>query len=199
MRKLVFFLGPAGAGKTTLAKALARRRHAALFDMDTLSRPASEAIMTLSGLDPNDRDSDVYKIRCRDLGYRITMDAALENVDLGVNAFVIGPFTRELEDPAWPEKELLRIGASPNDVDVKAILVSLPGEQHYRERIRDRGLALDAWKLENWNEFSHSLAVREIRWKLPASSILSFNNAGPLTEEKLRLVERFIYGDESEA
>ncbi|PUA34895.1 hypothetical protein C8Z91_34065 [Paenibacillus elgii] len=199
MRKLVFFLGPAGAGKTTLAKALARRRHAALFDMDTLSRPASEAIMTLSGLDPNDRDSDVYKIRCRDLGYRITMDAALENVDLGVNAFVIGPFTRELEDPAWPEKELLRIGASLNDVDVKAILVSLPGEQYYRERIRDRGLALDAWKLENWNEFSRSLAVREIRWKLPASSILSFNNAGPLSEEKLRQVERFIYGDESEA
>lgn len=199
MRKLVFFLGPAGAGKTTLAKALARRRHAALFDMDTLSRPASEAIMTLSGLDPNDRDSDVYKIRCRDLGYRITMDAALENVDLGVNAFVIGPFTRELEDPAWPEKELLRIGASLNDVDVKAILVSLPNEQHYRERIRDRGLALDAWKLENWNEFSRSLAVREIRWKLPASSILSFNNAGPLLEEKLRQVERFIYGDESEA
>lgn len=199
MRKLVFFLGPAGAGKTTLAKALVRRRHAALFDMDTLSRPASEAIMTLSGLDPNDRDSDVYKIRCRDLGYRITMDAALENVDLGVNAFVIGPFTRELEDPVWPEKELLRIGASLNDVDVKAILVSLPCEQHYRDRIRDRGLTLDAWKLENWSEFSRSLAVREIRWKLPASSILSFDNAGPLSEEKLRQVERFIYGDDSEA
>ncbi|KEQ23844.1 AAA family ATPase [Paenibacillus tyrfis] len=198
MRKLVFFLGPAGAGKTTLAKALVRRRHAALFDMDTLSRPASEAIMTLSGLDPNDRDSDVYKIRCRDLGYRITMDAALENVDLGMNAFVIGPFTRELEDPVWPEKELLRIGASLRDVDVKAILVSLPGEEHYRERIRGRGLALDAWKLENWSDFSRSLAVREIRWKLPASSILSFDNAGPLSEEKLRQVERFIYGDESE-
>ncbi|MFB6365977.1 AAA family ATPase [Paenibacillus elgii] len=198
MRKLVFFLGPAGAGKTTLAKALVRRRHAALFDMDTLSRPASETIMTLSGLDPNDRDSSVYKMRCRDLGYRITMDAALENVDLGVDAFVIGPFTRELEDPVWPEKELLRIGASLHDVDVKAILVSLPGEQHYRERIRDRGLALDAWKLENWNEFSRSLAVREIRWKLPASSILSFDNAGPLAEEKLRQVERFIYGNESE-
>ncbi|MBU7315513.1 AAA family ATPase [Paenibacillus oleatilyticus] len=198
MRKLVFFLGPAGAGKTTLAKALARRRHAALFDMDTLSRPASEAIMTLSGLDPNDRDSDVYKIRCRDLGYRITMDAALENVDLGVNAFVIGPFTRELEDPVWPEKELQRIGASLHDVDVKAILVSLPGEQHYRGRIRDRGLALDAWKLENWSEFSRSLAVREVRWKLPASSILPFDNAGPLSEEKLQQVERFIYGDDSE-
>lgn len=97
MQKLIFFVGGAGAGKTTLAKALAKRRRAALFDMDTLSRPASEAIMILSGLDPSDRDSPVYKSNCRDVGYRLTMDAALENVDIGTDAVVVGPFTREID------------------------------------------------------------------------------------------------------
>ncbi|CAG7654750.1 AAA family ATPase [Paenibacillus allorhizosphaerae] len=193
MRKLVFFLGAAGAGKTSLAKALARRHRAAFFDMDTLLQPAAEAIMTLSGLDPNDRDSPVYKTRCRDLGYRVTMDAALENLELGTDAFVIGPFTKETGDPSWLEQELSRIGASLRDVDVKVAYVFLPDEEHYRRRIEQRGRPIDAWKLDNWSEFSRSLALREIKWPLHEASILYFDNSGPLTEEKISRIERFVF------
>ena len=197
MRKLIFFLGPAGAGKTTLAKALAKKRHAAFFDMDTLTRPAAEMIMAISGLDPNDRDSPVYKNNCRDLGYRITMDAALENLELGADVFVVGPFTRECENPMWLEREFLRIGASLRDVDVKAAYVFLSEEKFYRQRIHERGSALDAWKIQNWSKFSQSLTPREIKWHLPASSILYFDNSGSLSQEKLLLIERFAYGSEA--
>jgi hypothetical protein len=194
MRKLIFFLGPAGAGKTTLAKALAKRRRAAFFDMDTLARPCSEAIMSLSGLDPNDRDSSVYKTRCRDLGYRITMDAALDNVELGTDTFIVGPFTKETQDPSWVAGELARIGATTKDVDVKAAYIFLPDDTLYHSRIRQRGSVLDAWKLDNWNEFSRSLVLREIKWTIPAASIFYFDNSEPLSEHKLSLVERFVYG-----
>ncbi|HEX7055765.1 MAG TPA: hypothetical protein VF260_01035, partial [Bacilli bacterium] len=88
MAKLIFVLGPAAAGKTTLARALAAKRKIALFDMDTLLRPAAEAIMTIVGQDPTDRDSPLYKKYCRDLGYRMTMDAALDNIALGCDAIV---------------------------------------------------------------------------------------------------------------
>ncbi|QNK60291.1 shikimate kinase [Paenibacillus sp. PAMC21692] len=192
MRKLVFFLGGAGAGKTTVAKELAKRSRTALFDMDTLLRPAAEAIMTLSGLDPNDRDSELYKSRCRDLGYRLTMDAALENVELGNDAFVIGPFTKETEDPAWLANELSRIGATLNDVEVKVIFVCLPDDSHYRARILQRGSMLDAWKLDNWEAFSKSLVPRAVQWPLSESSVLYFDNSEELTEQKLALAERFI-------
>lgn len=197
MRKLVFFIGPAGAGKTTLAKALAKKRRAAFFDMDTLLRPSAEAIMSLSGLDPDDRDSPLYKARCRDLGYRITMDAALDNVELGTDAFVVGPFTKESEDPQWIERELSRIDASFNDVDVKAVFVFLPNEELYRARIQKRGLTIDLWKLENWDEFSSSLVTRQIKWHLHASSILYFDNSEPLSEENLSLVEQFVYNNDN--
>ncbi|SFE70913.1 shikimate kinase [Paenibacillus algorifonticola] len=196
MRKLVFFLGGAGAGKTTLAKALARRKGAAIFDMDTLLRPAAEAIMTASGLDPKDRDSELYKVRCRDLGYRITMDAALENVAIGTDALVIGPFTKETADPLWIEQELSAIGASLRDVAVRVVLVSLRDQELHRSRIQERGLELDEWKLGNWEAFSRSLGPRKLNWPIPASSVLDFDNSGELNEEKMLLLERFVYGDD---
>jgi predicted kinase len=195
MAKLVFFVGPAAAGKTTLAKRLAGKRGTAVFDMDTLLRPAAEAIMKQLGLDPNDRDSAEYKAHCRDLGYRITMDAALENVELGVDAIVIGPFTKETQNAAWLPKELSKLDSdAASAVEVKVVTVYLPEEEDYRQRIQQRGSVLDLWKLEHWAHFRQSLAPRDIHWKLPASSKLAFDNSGPLTVEKLEALEHFIYG-----
>ncbi|QGQ99023.1 hypothetical protein EHS13_31180 [Paenibacillus psychroresistens] len=195
MPKLVFFLGPAGAGKTTLAKLLVKKHRAAFFDMDTLSRPAAETIMTLSGLDPNDRDSPIYKQYCRDLGYRITMDAALENLQLGIDAVVIGPFTKELEDPLWIELELSKQGLSLETVEVKVLFIYLPDDQAYRDRLEERNSALDDWKLENWSSFSPSLIRREIQWKLPPASILYFDNSEMLTQGIPLIIEEFVYGE----
>lgn len=193
MRKLLFFLGPAGAGKTTLAKAWARKHGGAFLDMDTLLRPAAEAIMTLAGQDPNDRDSPLYKTYCRDLGYRITMDAALENLELELDAIVVGPFTKEIADPLWLESELARIGAAVSDVCVRVIYIYLPSENAYQERIQARGSALDVWKLDNWQHFSPSLRRKEIQWRIDSSSILYFDNSGPPSPEKLEVLEHFIY------
>ncbi|WP_274653201.1 AAA family ATPase [Paenibacillus humicola] len=193
--RLVFFLGGAGAGKTTAAKALAARRRAAVFDMDTLLRPAAEALMTLAGLDPSDRDSDAYKQLCRDLGYRITMDAALENIAVGTDAFVIGPFTRETDDPDWLDRELSRFGVTRETAFVKVVFVTLADPELYRTRIRLRGSELDRWKLDNWSAFSRSLAPREQKWGLPGEAVLRFDNSGPLDEAKLAQLETFVYGD----
>jgi len=195
MRKLIFFLGGAGAGKTTLARALARERRAALLDMDSLSRPAAEALMIQAGLDPDDRDSPEYKALCRDLGYRLTMNAALDNLDVGTDVVVIGPFTKEIEDPNWLERELGRIGASPQNVDVKVVFVHLPDEQLYKRRIQQRQSKLDQWKLDNWDSFKSSLAKREVKWNLPPGSILYFDNSQPLSDEIISRLERFVYGD----
>lgn len=195
MSKLIFFLGPAGAGKTTLAEAWLRLHGGAYLDMDTLLRPAAEAIMTLAGEDPEDRDSPFYKKHCRDLGYRITMDAALQQLKLGLDAVVVGPFTRETEDADWLASELARIGVTASDeVCVKVILVTLSSEADYYARIQSRSSALDAWKLANWEQFRLSLRPREIAWPLPAASVLAFDNSAPLTEAALADLESFIMG-----
>ncbi|OMF22048.1 hypothetical protein BK133_27200 [Paenibacillus sp. FSL H8-0548] len=197
MRKLVFFVGGAGAGKTTLAKALAKRHGVAIIDMDTVLRPAAVALMTQAGLDPSDRDSNDYKKLCRDLGYRITMDAALENIANDGDIFVIGPFTKETETPNWIELELAAIGASLLDVDVKVVFVSLRDDKLHYERIVHRGSELDHYKLDNWDEFSCSLAKRELKWNISASSVLYFDNSEQLSELSLAALETFVYGNDN--
>lgn len=193
MRKLIFFIGPAAAGKTTLAKAWVRRHGGAFLDMDTLLRPAAEAIMTLAGQDPNDRDSPFYKAHCRDLGYRITMDAALEQLSVDQDAIVIGPFTKEIEDPSWLENELARIGATLQDVSIRVIYVYLTDEEAYRERLQGRGSSLDVWKLDNWQQFRSSLQRREVAWPLDVASLLYWDNSGPMSDdERIAKLEGFI-------
>ena len=79
MPKLVFFVGPAGAGKTTLAKAMARCHPAAFLDMDTLLQPAAETIMLISNHDPKDCDSPLYKQYCREARNSAMDEWKLEN------------------------------------------------------------------------------------------------------------------------
>ncbi|MDI4644174.1 AAA family ATPase [Cohnella hashimotonis] len=194
MANLIFVVGGAGAGKTTLAKLVAARRHVALFDMDTMLRPAAEALMTQAGLDPTDRDSEAYKALCRDLGYRITMDAALENVAIGTDAIVIGPFSRELNDPAWLSDELGRAGLDPAAVRVKVVSVFLADESRYKERIAGRGGSLDQWKLAHWERFSLSLGRKTVAWQLPSNAVLYVDNSTASPDRAAEEIERFIYG-----
>jgi len=191
--KLIFFLGGAGSGKTTLAKALSRKYKAAFLDMDILLRPAAEAIMTLQGLDPSDRDSPEYKRLCRDLGYRITMDAALDNVQLGVDTLVVGPFTKETETPDWIEQELARIGRSLDNTDVRVAYVYLQNEALYRQRITARQSPLDEWKLANWDAFRSSLDRKRVAWPLPTESIAYIDNSSDDPAIAFAELERRMY------
>ncbi|WP_427182114.1 AAA family ATPase [Paenibacillus sp. TC-CSREp1] len=191
--KLIFFLGGAGSGKTTLAKALSRKYKAAFLDMDILLRPAAEAIMTLQGLDPSDRDSPEYKQLCRDLGYRITMDAALDNVQLGVDTLVIGPFTKEIENPDWIGQELARIGRSLDDTDVRVAYIYLRDESLYHQRIAGRQSPLDAWKLANWEAFRASLARKNVAWPLPAEAVAYIDNSSDDAAIAFAELERRMY------
>lgn len=193
MNRLVFFLGPGGAGKTTLAKAVAARRPAAVFDMDILLRPAATAIMTMHGLDPDDRDSAEYKRLCRELGYRITMDAALDNIGLSSDIYVVGPFTKEAADPKWIGRELARIGRTLKDVEVKVVMVSLSDAAVYRQRIEGRRSPLDAWKFAHWEQFSASLGSRTVAWPLPPAHVAQIDNSHPDRNVAIAAVEAFIY------
>lgn len=192
MQKLVFFVGVAGTGKTTVALKLSQFISAAFLDRDTIGGRFVEAILEMKGLDPKDRDSDFYKTNLRDLEYDTAKDVCIENLAAGQNVFMISPFTAELKNQEWIEDVLAAAGLTKAQVDVKVIVVTLEDMELQHKRIVTRGTERDTWKLEHWGDFQKRVDfVPAINWDIPSSSVLVFDNSGELTEEKIARLKEF--------
>ncbi|MHA7964279.1 AAA family ATPase [Paenibacillus sp. CAU 1782] len=193
MQKLVFFVGVAGTGKTTVARKLSVDIPAAFLDRDTIGGRFVEAILEMKGLDKNDRDSQFYKENLRDLEYDTAKDVCIENLAAGQNVFMISPFTAELKNKAWIEEVLAAAGLDKERVDVKVVVVTLQDMGMQKARIVGRQTERDQWKLENWGDFEKRVDfVPAINWDIPSSSILVFDNSGELTDEKVEQLRSFI-------
>jgi len=193
MQKVVFFVGVAGTGKTTVAEKAVKHIPAAFLDRDTVGGRFVEAFLKKEGLDPDDRDSGFYKENLRDLEYDATKDICIENIRVGQNVFMISPFTSELKSNQWMEALLNEAGKTKADVDVKVIVVTLDDIDQQKSRIQGRGTERDSWKLENWTSYESRVNfVPEINWDISDENILIFDNSGDLTDKKVKSVVDFI-------
>lgn len=193
MQKLVFFVGVAGTGKTTVAEAMAKEVPCAFLDRDTVGGRFVEKFLDANGLDKDDRDSQFYKENLRDLEYDTTKDICIENLSVGQNVFMISPFTAELKSKDWLEQVLSASGKTKEDVDVKVVVVTLGDIEMQRKRIEERGTVRDTWKLENWDSYETRVNfVPTINWDIPESHIHIFDNSSALTPEKVATLSRFI-------
>jgi thymidylate kinase len=155
----IFIGGPAGCGKTTLAKDLVPALNKlaygpfCMLDKDTMTDPLSEALLhalTGYGLD---RDSPAYKAHARDREYEAVLRTAKENMELGLNVVLPGPWSKEIASGAVFDPNAL--GFNKQD---KTLVVWLHvGEEDRLHRIRARGNPRDAYKLKNWSSYAKSL------------------------------------------
>ncbi|MFC4776431.1 AAA family ATPase [Paenibacillus sp. GCM10023252] len=197
MQKLVFFVGVAGTGKTTVARRLAERIPAAFLDRDTLGGRFVEAMLVQNGLDRNDRDSDYYKANLRDLEYDTAKDVCIENLAARQNVFMISPFTAELRNREWIQEVISQAGLTAEQVDVKVIVVTLADIELQKNRIIGRQTVRDQWKLDNWGSFEKRVAfVPEINWDIPQQSILHYDNSGEMSEDQVDELLAFIQRDQ---
>lgn len=90
--RVVVVAGPAGAGKSTLGRALAAQMSAALLDLDDLTNPVLDAIWSGAGHwnDPEHRPL------VRPARYAVLRAAAAAQVANGVDVVLVAPFTAEL-------------------------------------------------------------------------------------------------------
>ena len=97
MAKVLFVLGNAGSGKTHFSRKfikseLEQKNFWCLVDKDHVGEPITNQLMIKLGLDPDDRDSPIYKEEVRYLEYQAALseDNECESLMLLLPCIVIG-------------------------------------------------------------------------------------------------------------
>ena len=153
--RLILFAGHAGTGKSTLAKRALpmiverTREDFFLLDKDTVYGSFSSHVMELTTGNPNDRDSPYYLENLRDWEYAGLLDIVRENLLLGVNVILVGPFSREIQNGMMFDTCRMKL---PKETHIRLAWIDLKAEE-VRSRIQLRADARDDWKLANWDSY----------------------------------------------
>ena len=154
--RLILFAGHAGTGKSTLAKKalplIVEKTGEDFFflDKDTVYGAFSAHVMELTTNNPNDRDSPFYLDHLRDWEYRGLIDIARENLLLGVNVILVGPFSKEIQSGRMMNPEALGI---PPQTSISIAWIDLDA-QEAKLRMEKRGDPRDQWKLMHWDQYA---------------------------------------------
>ncbi|QNP69548.1 ATP-binding protein [Streptomyces roseirectus] len=179
-----FVIGPAGSGKSTVARLLARLTGAAHLDKDTACTRLTEALLAAAGTDPGDRDGNAYYLSAvRELEYLTLLDLARDNLAVGRDVVLDAPFGSYFADAGFltaaPRRHGWPTGVEPVVVHVRVDSATA------RERVRARGLARDASKLADWAAFWSRTEANPCRWE--GARRLAFDNTPEgVSEETVR-------------
>lgn len=160
--KVFIVIGPAGSGKTTIAQQTAQEHGAAYLDKDRICGRLVEFALKEAGHDPSDRESnDFYRENILPLEYETLMDTAGVNLRLGRSVVLDAPFgayfakadylTQAAEEFRWPPSE------------ITVVRVRVP-QGILRERLVQRGLERDQWKLAHWDEYWAAYGSLDCSW-----------------------------------
>ena len=154
--RLILFAGHAGTGKSTLAKKalplIIEKTGEDFFflDKDTVYGRFSAHVMGLTTQNPNDRDSPFYLENLRDWEYQGLIDIARENLLLGINVILVGPFSKEIQSGKMFDAQKLGV---PALTSIQVAWIDLE-EREAKKRMEVRADPRDEWKLAHWEQYA---------------------------------------------
>jgi len=158
---VVFVIGIAGAGKSTIARQLAAGLRGVYLDKDTVAGSFAGQILESAGHDRGDRDSDFYRNVVMPPEYETLLSLGEDNMRLGLPVIFDAPFGAFFAD-----KEYVRRRASEKSWPAgrRIVLRVQVDKERNRQQLSQRTSPRDAWKLEHWDEFWAS-AQRDCLWE----------------------------------
>lgn len=187
--KLIFLIGTAGAGKSTVGKKLAATLKWCYLDKDVVANRFTGAMLVREGYGAQDRDQCAYyKETIYELEYETLLNLAADNLRLGNSVILDAPFIGYFNDKDYVKRFLEKYDLQ----DITPLVLNVYVESHIlKERIIARNNERDQWKLDNWDEFIQSVKDKKCQWKDIVE--IHYNNVNP--EIDLTLLCNYILND----
>lgn len=162
-RNIIFLIGPAGSGKSSLGKIICENFNCLYLDKDIICNTFISNILEKNGFDSGDRDGcDFYKNELMPLEYKTILDIANDNISLGKSVVIDAPFCAYFNNKYYLN-EVRDLYKWEDEIQIITIHVSVDEDIHYN-RIVSRNNPRDKWKLENWKEYISSLKENQCKW-----------------------------------
>lgn len=166
--KLIILGGMPASGKTTVGKSVARSLKLPFLDKDTLCDIYTNFVVERDTF-PNDRSSDLYTKKLRNIEYEILFHVALEQVSLGLCPILVAPFSTEFRD----EKKMKLLEDRLKSIDPEYELVSIlihASPEKVKDQIIKRNRPEDSKKIEFWDSYIND----KIEFQEKAKSIVNY-------------------------
>lgn len=138
---IVVVAGPAGSGKTTLGRALARTLRLPLLDLDTITNPVLDGVGALADHDwpagATHWNDAALRPTVRPARYAALLATLADQRDAGVGAVLVAPFTAELRGGEEWDALVEAAGVVPRVVWLRADAATLADRRAGRAADRD--------------------------------------------------------------
>ncbi|WP_223840266.1 AAA family ATPase [Saccharopolyspora pogona] len=156
-------MGPAGSGKSYVARELAHKLRAVYLDKDSVAGELVDAALELAGRQAGGREDDpTYIERLMPAEYAALFATAADNLRLGLPVVLDAPFAAYLGDPDFLITSADR-ASWPTGTPLVVVEVRTSAET-VRARLIQRALPRDQAKLADWPAFWQRLGTQDCAW-----------------------------------
>jgi len=185
--RVIFLVGPAGSGKSTVGKLIASHFQFSYLDKDVVCNKFTGKLLETQGISPNARDGcEFYQKQIMPLEYETLLEIAADNVRSGISVILDAPFVGYFTDQDYIDKLSERYNFQNYIPLVLRVTVS---SGTLFKRIKERSLKRDEWKLENWDVFIDSLKSKKCLWKNVKIKEFDNSNEEIDTDKLFKIIE----------
>lgn len=170
---VIFLIGTAGSGKSTIGKLIASECNFCYLDKDIVCNKFTGILLESNGYSPHERDGcTFYSDVVMELEYQTLLDIANDNLKLNRSVVLDAPFLGYFSNRNYihelKEKYDWQI--------VKPLVLQVTVDfSILKERMQTRALERDAWKFNNWDAFIQGIQEKQCLWE--GIDILQFDNS----------------------